>query len=342
MRVRGAAGCLALALASGGAGCLSSTAFECASASDCQDAGVEGRCEDSGFCSFPDATCPSEHRYGDHAGGGLGGMCVPDEDGTTDGDTTDPSTTSTLTATDPTLAETTSADETPLTDGPDGSSGVSLEGSSSFDTSTSVDATTETSTDEDSSTGGVVCPTFADDFDNGMIHPSWTLMDGDFVHEEDGVLLLELTPEVDQVFPGVNQSGLDLADGWVRMRVGQPPGTDFERLYLAVAVDPAFSEVVYVLVEGGVLYARHEIDGMFTDLGTLDFDPDLHWVQIRGEGDSVVFEASADAATFVPIATIASPFPLLDTTIVVASTNFAELPMATTVSVEDVELCEGA
>ena len=340
MRARDVAGCLALALASGGAGCLSTSAFECEVADDCRDAGVAGRCEASGFCSFPDDSCPSDHRYGDHAGGGLGGMCVPEEDDTSGTGPIDPTTTS-VSATSPIDATTTSADETPLTDGPDASSAASLEGESSAASPTTTSETTGTP-DESSSTGADACPTFVDDFGDGVLDPAWTTMSGDYVTEAGGELTFELTPELDQIYPGVQQSGLDLASGWVRMHLGQPPGSDGERLYLAVAVDPAFSEVVYVMVEGSVLYARHELDGVFDDLGSVPFSPEEHaWLQIRGEGDEVVFEASSDSSTFVEIVAVPSPFALVDTTIVVAATNFAVLPMTTYVSVTDLELCEG-
>lgn len=81
-----------------GSGCAGSEAFVCTVDGDCTAAGAAGRCEPNGFCSFPDGTCPSAWRYGDHAGDGLGGTCV-DEDGSTGnagsltvGDTLDPTT----------------------------------------------------------------------------------------------------------------------------------------------------------------------------------------------------------------------------------------------------------
>jgi hypothetical protein len=338
MRARDVAGSLALALASGGAGCLSTSAFECESANDCRDAGVDGRCEPTGFCSFPDDGCPSDHRYGDHAGEGLGGMCVPEDDDTTT--TFDPTTSASADGTSLTDATTTNADETPLTDGPGASSAVSLEGESSASTSTTTETT---GVEESSSTGADACPSFADDFEDGDIDPAWTTMSGEFVTEANGELTFALTPELDQVYPGVIQYGFDFASGWVRMRVGLPPSSDAERMYLALSVDPEFTEVVYVMIEGSIVYARYELTGEFVDLGALQFSPEEYaWLQIRGDGDDVVFEVSADASTFVEVAIVPTPFPLLDTTIVVAATNFAELPMATSVSVTDVELCEGA
>jgi len=49
-------------------GCIRAAAFECTSDPQCTRAGVQGTCEAVGFCSFPDATCASGHRFGDVSG----------------------------------------------------------------------------------------------------------------------------------------------------------------------------------------------------------------------------------------------------------------------------------
>ena len=59
------------------AGCEQPGEFQCASSSQCQSAGVDGTCEASGFCSFPDAGCESGRRYGGLAGP-LSNVCVAD------------------------------------------------------------------------------------------------------------------------------------------------------------------------------------------------------------------------------------------------------------------------
>lgn len=51
--------------------------FACTEASDCRAGLRMGTCELDGWCSFPDDGCPSGARYGDHAGDGLAGECVP-------------------------------------------------------------------------------------------------------------------------------------------------------------------------------------------------------------------------------------------------------------------------
>jgi hypothetical protein len=67
------------------AGCLKVEPFACASASACVRSGEAGRCEPTGWCSFPDPACASGWRYGAGAGGGLADGCVdgvePQRDG---------------------------------------------------------------------------------------------------------------------------------------------------------------------------------------------------------------------------------------------------------------------
>jgi alpha-tubulin suppressor-like RCC1 family protein len=53
-------------------------AYNCNDSSQCVAGGVEGRCEQQGFCSFPDTACASGSRFENNAGGGLGGTCVPE------------------------------------------------------------------------------------------------------------------------------------------------------------------------------------------------------------------------------------------------------------------------
>ena len=50
--------------------------FLCAENAQCQLGETEGRCEASGFCSFPDDACPSGHRYGEHASADLAHECA--------------------------------------------------------------------------------------------------------------------------------------------------------------------------------------------------------------------------------------------------------------------------
>ncbi len=52
--------------------------FVCHSDDQCVDGTVQGTCEVSSFCSFPDPGCSSQRRYGELASSDLAGQCVDD------------------------------------------------------------------------------------------------------------------------------------------------------------------------------------------------------------------------------------------------------------------------
>jgi hypothetical protein len=65
-------------------GCAPSlpSSYVCQTTSQCWSNGVQGVCEPTGACSFPDANClPSRRRYGDLGPPALAGSCVGDSDG---------------------------------------------------------------------------------------------------------------------------------------------------------------------------------------------------------------------------------------------------------------------
>ena len=45
-------------------GCIQDGTFRCEPSSKCSDGTQMGFCEPTGYCSFPDPTCPSGRRYG--------------------------------------------------------------------------------------------------------------------------------------------------------------------------------------------------------------------------------------------------------------------------------------
>jgi hypothetical protein len=90
--------------------------FPCSTDDQCARGGATGVCQASGYCSFPDASCDSNQRYGDLAPGELAGTCVPAAGG---------SGSDTATGGDPTGDDATSVASTvgpASTDGLDGSS----------------------------------------------------------------------------------------------------------------------------------------------------------------------------------------------------------------------------
>ncbi len=63
-----------------GAACLD-TSFHCRDDATCQNGGASGRCEATGFCSFPAAECASGYRYGRFADAAYANQCVTPRDG---------------------------------------------------------------------------------------------------------------------------------------------------------------------------------------------------------------------------------------------------------------------
>lgn len=73
------------------AGCPQASSFECQTDDQCLDGADAGQCTELGYCAFEDEACDSGWAYGDLAGGGQAGQCVPvggDTGGMTDGETT--------------------------------------------------------------------------------------------------------------------------------------------------------------------------------------------------------------------------------------------------------------
>lgn len=81
------------AFAAGSSACLNFDPFGCQEDTQC-DSQAMGRCDITGFCSYPDLACETGYRFEANAGDGLGGECVG-SDPTGTGTTTAPTTNST-------------------------------------------------------------------------------------------------------------------------------------------------------------------------------------------------------------------------------------------------------
>jgi hypothetical protein len=129
MLLRMTAPVLALALAPIVSSCAAG-AFACSTDTQCNRVG--GVCQPNGWCSFPDDACPSGFRYGEHAGDGLAGTCVPDV--SSDGS------------------------ETSVSTGADTTSGLGSSGDPDDTTSAVSTSTSDTGGDEDSTSSTTGAP----------------------------------------------------------------------------------------------------------------------------------------------------------------------------------------
>jgi cysteine-rich repeat protein len=162
-----------------------SNVFACGTDDECADAGQDGTCEATGFCSFPDDECPSGARYGSHAGDSLAGECVPPDVGTTGDD-----------------------------DGPPGSSDTIVfeESADDPDVSTDPDPTTSASSVDGSTTD---VPTTCGDgeLDPGEDCDDANLLDGDGCNHD-------CTPSGELIWQVVEDGPAALADGAASIDIG--------------------------------------------------------------------------------------------------------------------------
>lgn len=147
-------------------GCRSERGFPCDIDAQCVDADRVGMCQATGFCSFPDPGCPSGQRYGEHAGDGLDGRCVPEPEGTGD---------------DTTALDTTQGEQTSGVSSSSESSGATTSPSTSMATATATSddtGATETETTEPLDPDLVAWYRFEDPLDDGAEDSTSHLLHG--------------------------------------------------------------------------------------------------------------------------------------------------------------------
>ncbi len=144
-------------------GCGDRPSFACTEDTAC---GADGRCEITGHCSFPDASCELGRRYGEHAPPSLSGACVaPGPIAGTDATTGE----------DPTRASTTEGDGTAsITGAPTGTTlATTTDDASTGDASTEPGESSAAGDSSGSSTKVTVGPMFIEeDLDDGAMWPS--------------------------------------------------------------------------------------------------------------------------------------------------------------------------
>ncbi|MEM9456297.1 MAG: hypothetical protein AAGF11_19095 [Myxococcota bacterium] len=255
--------------------------FQCSQHANCEADGVGGSCEASGYCSFPDPSCSSGRRYGEHAGDMLGHMCVPVDDEAGDTAAVPPGMTSAMSASEAPSSSTGGAEST---DG--GSSDGVIPG---LDTGTA--GISDTTADGSDTTGSAQCE--FDEFDDlGSRWINWnsqvpvTVNDGHAVYDLGGqggynglhgarfgdFREAVLWAEVVQVFDPSAYSRLEVGvtdelDSWVYAFVGEGHFGLFEHapnstMILVQAPAPPFSDRLHLTLElsGGQMRAIGSAD----------------------------------------------------------------------------------
>lgn len=166
------------------AGCSDRAIFECVDDASC---GASGRCEDNGYCSFPDAECASGRRFGEHAPAGVAGRCVDDDlAGTTTSGTATTTATTSVTTIDPDDGNPTT-DATSTTSLDDSSTSTGREPTTGpISTSTTAEDSSTTSNDPQPVALGPI--PIADDRDDGAIWPDGDMVDAAWFQSGESML----------------------------------------------------------------------------------------------------------------------------------------------------------
>jgi len=311
-------------------GCVSAGAFECESSEQCSIGEVVGTCQSSGFCSFGDVSCDSGQRYGEHAPGGLAQACVPVE---VVGTSTGPSLDS----------------EGPASSGgepePDGSADGTSSGGpvvppTTGSTTGSTTAPDDSSSEEGTGPGGEGCPTFFDDFDDGVIGAVWGTSHPEDLDESGGALVMNLTPMIINDATGVQQLGLDLTGSQVEVELGALPVQEASQVFLSlngpggvrlnIVAQPTLLSLRY-----GVLPRPDQ------QLLVLPLDPVAHrWIRFDVRPAQVAYEVSADGIHWLTLYEQPIAWDPSSVDVYVLGTNWAPLAMAEAVSVETVRMCQ--
>lgn len=288
-------------------GCGNANGFLCESDEVCQQAGAQGLCQPSGYCSFPDDACPSGQRYGEHVGGSLPNTCVEpgpigEGSGTTDDGGPGPSTTTTTSGPTTLTTEPTTLDD----DGPASTGPVEPP-----ETSTSTDPSTSVADDDPgttTSTAELVC--WFDDFEDGMIDPLWCPWadQGFAVDELRGRLRVQLLPAEWGIGVGSASGGVATCEGYGLLGasaavevVAVPQVSTYSEAYIELGND----ELRLGLgVLDGQLYA-FAFDGMeYSAYGWQPYLPDVQrWLRISGTDEGLVAEHSPDGEAWVHVHT---------------------------------------
>ncbi len=273
-----------------GPGCRASN-FACVQSADC---GAGGRCEPNSWCSFPDGACESGRRYGEYSGEGLGGVCLPSTDTDTDATTT----LGTGVTSGPPLATGSSSDSGSSTSEPvveetgcaagacgtTGDRGRSTVGGS--DTSRSEDAST---TDDE-----LCSVSFADDFDDDIVDPSWDSFTSDgsphVMTEFQGELRWEFQSGV-AAFTGLSRPVGGF--GSVRLELGELPVSVNGHAQLVFSLRGLPEPLFLVWTDG---LGRFRYGG-----GTVaEWEPAL-WTELRAVDDGLRLSISDDGQTWTSV-----------------------------------------
>jgi hypothetical protein len=287
-------------------GCGHSDAFLCESDESCRRGGTSGLCQANGYCSFPDAACPSGQRYGEYVGDALAGTCVGLEPSSEEVGTSSDATSITPSTSNGPTTLTTSLPTTGL-DGPVTTEPVDDTGMVTTSTSTGV------VDDDPGTTSASMVTCWLDDFEDGMIDGAWcsSLDAGILADESRGHLRFLLEPAGWGMGGGGGGGNVSTCDPFPLL------GADARVEVVEVPQVSPYTEAYIELGNEGLrlglgvvdaqLYA-FEWDGMqYAGVAWQPYMPMAQrWLRVSGTEEGLVAEHSPDGMAWVHVHTMAA------------------------------------
>jgi hypothetical protein len=149
---------------------------------------------------------------------------------------------------------------------------------------------------------GKWCPasSFSDNFDDMVANPVWGRKFADpnvAVTESGGMLEVSLSSNVIGYGAYMSNVSFDLVEDAIVVQITSPPNaTTSAQAYLRAETDA--DNGVDVLVQGGVVSFRRQVDSTILPLATTPFSASTNWVRIRETGGMTSWEASPDGKTW--------------------------------------------
>ncbi|MBI4510523.1 MAG: hypothetical protein HY698_12895 [Deltaproteobacteria bacterium] len=281
-------------------GCKLASPFSCGADTECVSQEGNGVCQPStGFCSFADTSCPSGHRYGEHAGMGHARKCVPLEAGDAG-------------AVDAMLGE-------------DGRAADAFPADSAVSDGSVADRAVPDAPPDaappDAAPPDAAPPTpcgktglLADDFADGVRHPDWKeyARSAATVAETGGRLVVTIANGI----AGPNYSGYtselvyDLRGDHVRVEVPAVGNTATQaEVYLAVMAQNR--DALVILESAGTLNFLYRVGADYSNVGSIAYNASDHrYWRIRESSGTAFWETSSDQVTWTIRASLATPFPV--------------------------------
>jgi hypothetical protein len=321
--------------------------FTCVDDAACRFGAGEGVCQGDGYCSFPDDTCMSGQRYGEHAGDGKEHDCVAVDDGaTSEGD--DGGVTATMSVDDATVTTTGASSPVSASNATGESTGENTGGSTddgNGDTDETTGAPTTGATDSSSgetTEGPPLDCSIDDEFDGPALDMtvwgSWGGDEGVTVVQTAGVVRFTIATGDTGIGGLVTVPAVGVAESMVTVTVGTPPdpSTTVEQSFI---MQGSGGSVRVVLNDGLVqVIALEGASSSVTYSEPHDVQPGDRF-RFTFSGGDVTVDMNLGGASWDELYSEPPPFDVDDVQVIARALSYEPLAEPSSVEVEAISVC---